>query len=264
MIPLDADALNAACRESGLPWRVLVADELPSTSDALREAAARGEAAGLVVFAEAQTAGRGRRDNRWVTPKGMDLMFSLLLRPPAPLMLWPRLTTLAALAVCRAVEDELPLAPQIKWPNDIYLRERKAGGLLAETVTTPQGMALVLGIGLNVNVREFPLELAAGATSLQAELRSVVVPELDRVRLAWLLLRELAVQFGRLEMDYSAAVAEVRARSWLLGKQIRATVEGRELYGRAMDLDAEGHLMLALPDGTITTLTSAEGVRQVV
>lgn len=261
---LDASALNAACEAEALPWRVQVVDEIGSTSDSVREAALAGESPGLVFFAESQTAGRGRRDNRWITPGGKDLMFSMLLRPQEPTSLWPRLTTLAALAICHAIEIELPLKPVIKWPNDVYLRDRKVGGLLAEVVTPASGMALVLGIGLNVNTREFPAELAGSATSLLSDLRMPVVRELDRQQLALELLRQLHAQLQRLDHGYHEAVAEVRERSWLLGRQIRATVEGRELFGRAMDLNSEGHLILAMPDGTLTTLSSAEGVRQVV
>ncbi len=264
---LDESALRQACAACGLPWDVCVADEIPSTSDALRAAALDGETGGRVLFAESQTAGRGRRENRWITPRSQDLMFSMLLRPAEPVALWPRLTTLAALAVCRAVEEELPLRPQIKWPNDIYLNGKKTAGLLAEVVSTPQGMALVLGIGLNVNSREFPPSLAGAATSLILALPEDMrerVRELDRQSLALRLLQELADQFQNLGSNFDETVAQVRERSWLLGKQIRATVDGQELHGRALDINPEGHLVLALPDGTLRTLISADGVRQVI
>lgn len=264
MTPLDESSLQAACDQSGLGWQVQVVDQIGSTSDALREAAQAGAAAGQVLFAESQTAGRGRRDNRWLAPKGRDLMFSMLLQPVAPVSLWPRLTTLAALALCRAVEAELPLKPQIKWPNDVYLNDRKISGLLAEAVTTPAGMKLVLGIGMNVNSTQFPPPLADSATSLIAALPQPVLRELDRQALVCQILMEMERQFARIEDDFHEVIQEVRARSWLLGRQIRATVDGREIYGRAVDLDAEGHLLLALPDGGLTTLSSAEGVRQVL
>ncbi|MDZ4286416.1 MAG: biotin--[acetyl-CoA-carboxylase] ligase [Prosthecobacter sp.] len=263
MNSLDAKLLNAVCARDGLPWRVEVASEVTSTSDLLRLAAQAGEAEGRVLFAEAQTQGRGRRDSLWITPPGKDLMFSLLLRPAVPVARWPRITTLAALAVCRAIEQEFPLVPQVKWPNDIYIGDRKVGGLLAEVAMGKNGMALVLGIGLNVNTQEFPAELAGQATSLLREL-STPVPYLDRQRLAQVLLAELHSQLQRLDDSFSDAVAEVRARSWLLGRQIRATVDGHEIYGRALDLDTEGHLVLALPDGSTTHLTSADGVRKVM
>lgn len=263
MIPLDASALQAACARGGIPWRVEVAQEVTSTSDVLRHLAQQGEPAGRVLFAESQTRGRGRRDNAWIAPKGKDLMFSLLLCPEAPMPRWPRITTLAALAICQAVESEFPLTLQVKWPNDIYLADRKAGGLLAEAVMAPEGMVLILGIGLNVNNRDFSPDLAGQATSLLRELPTSV-PFLDRQRLAEVLLLELHSQMQRIGDAFSDAVSELRPRGWLLGRQIRATVAGREIYGRAIDLDSEGHLVLALPDGSTTTLTSADSVRRVV
>lgn len=264
MSALNADALNAACAEWDLPWRVEVEDEITSTNDVLRSAAQAGEKGGRVLFAEAQTQGRGRRENQWVTPKGRDLMVSLLLRPAVPIALWPRITTLAALAICRAIEQEFPLTPQIKWPNDIFLGDRKVSGLLAEAVSGQDGMALVLGIGLNVNTCDFPPGLADTATSLLRELPMSPISMLDRQRMAVALLAELHVQLQRVDDGFNEAVAEVRLRSRLFGRQIRATVEGREIYGRALDLNSEGHLMLAMPDGSVVSLASADGVRQVL
>jgi len=90
------------------------------------------------------------------------------------------------------------------------------------------------------------------------------VSALDRQSLALTILKQLHTQFQRMDDGFHEAIAEVRARSWLLGRQIRATVDGREVFGRALDLNAEGHLVIVLPDGSLTTLSSAEGVRQVI
>jgi len=256
MIPLDASAL----RDDTLPWHVTVLGEVGSTSDWLKQNAA-DLPVGTAVFTESQTAGRGRRDNRWIAPRGKDLMFSLLLQPAAPMEQWPRLTTLAALAICKAIEDELPLQPRIKWPNDVYLSDRKVSGLLAETVATRGGMRIILGIGLNVNTLEFPPDLHA--TSLLRDLASPVMREIDRNALANRLLNSLHTEFARIDDDFPAAIAAVRERSWLTGRQIRCRAEGREVHGRALDLNEEGHLMLVLPDGGSLTLTSAEEIRDV-
>jgi len=257
MIPLSADALT----DDALPWRVHVFDELGSTSDWLKQNATR-EPAGTVIFTESQTAGRGRRDNRWLAPRGKDLMFSMLLKPDASLEKWPRLTTLAALAICKAIEAELPLQPRIKWPNDIYLGDLKTSGLLAETVSTREGLVLVLGIGLNVNTLDFPPELSA--TSLLQKIASPVFREIDRNTLAKRLLECLHGEFQRLDDDFSAAIAEVRERSWLLHRQIRAQAAHGEVFGRVLDLDEEGHLLLETGDGSVQTLASADHVRAVM
>lgn len=256
MIPLDASALN----DPELPWRVTVLDEVGSTSDWLKQNAT-DIPAGTVVFAESQTAGRGRRDNRWIAPRGRDLMFSLLLKPAVSMEFWPRITTLAALAICKAIEAELPLQPRIKWPNDVYLSDRKASGLLAETVSTHGGTQIVLGIGLNVNSMDFPSEISA--TSLLQQLQPASIREIDRNALAGRLLAELHHEFLRLRDGFSAAVAEVRERSWLIGRQIRARAPQGEVFGRVLDLNEEGHLILEFPDGSTHALTSADEVRRV-
>lgn len=256
MIPLDASTLNA----SGLPWHVRVLDEVGSTSDWLKQNASELPT-GTVVFTESQTAGRGRRENRWIAPRGKDLMFSLLLKPEAPLEKWPRITTLAALGICKAIEAELPLQPRIKWPNDIYLQDRKVSGLLAETVSTREGMRIVLGIGLNVNALDFPPEL--NATSLLRAVASPVLHEIDRNALGSRLLTCLEAEFQGIENGFSAAIAEVRERSWLLGRQIRARAPQGEVFGRVLDLNEEGHLVIAFPDGSTHALTSADEVRRV-
>ena len=254
MIPLEASVLN----DDALPWHVTVLDEVGSTSDWLKQNAA-DLPVGTVVFTESQSAGRGRRDNRWLAPRGKDLMFSLLLKPAPPMEKWSRITTLAALGICQAIEDELPLQPRIKWPNDIYLNHRKVSGLLAETVSTSTGIHLVLGIGLNVNTLDFPSELSA--TSLLQQLQPASIREIDRNPLASRLLASLHTEFHHLDVGFSAAIAEVRERSWLIGRQIRCRAEGCEVHGRVLDLNEEGHLMLALPDGSSRTLTSAEEIR---
>ncbi len=255
MIPLEATALN----DPTLPWHVTVLDEVGSTSDWLKQRATELPV-GTVVFTESQTAGRGRRDNRWIAPRGKDLMFSLLLRPEAPFDQWPRITTLAALAICKAIEAELPLQPRIKWPNDIYLSDRKVSGLLAETVSTRSGMVMVLGIGLNVNSREFSPGIVA--TTLLNELPTTPQGELDRNSLATRVLESLHAEFQRIGDDFSSAIVEVRTRSWLLGRQIRAQAPQGEVFGRVLDLNEEGHLILQFPDGSTHTLTSADEVRR--
>ncbi len=255
--------MNAANIEDNAPgWRVQWHEEVTSTNDLAREAGQRGEPGFLAIFTDAQTAGRGQRSNRWLTPKGQDLMVSVLLRPEVKLEHWPRATTLAALAVCHAIEATLPLQPRIKWPNDIYLGERKVAGLLAETASGPQGAFLVLGIGVNVNASRFAPELQERATSLRCELPALLQQrEIDRETLAAALLQALSASFTQWADDYHEAIAAVRQRSLLIGKNIRARVNENTIHGRVLDLNHEGHLLIQLADGSLQTLSSAAEVR---
>src|SRR2546427_1102691 len=106
-----------------------------STNAVARGLAEAGAPEGLLVVAEAQSAGRGRAGRRWITPEGTALAFSLVLRPVAPPAQAARLTMLAGLAVCEAIEQVCGLPAALKWPNDILIGGRKAGGILGEAAT---------------------------------------------------------------------------------------------------------------------------------
>ena len=254
--------VESTLRPGATPWRLDLHDEVTSTSDLAREAGLRGEPGGLVICAEAQTAGRGQRSNRWITPRGNDLMFSLLLRPSQPLELWPRLTTLAAVAVCRAIEEVLPVQAGIKWPNDIHLNGRKVSGLLAETTIGGGGMFVVLGVGLNVNTTAFPGEISAVATSLLLELGSPQIRRLEREPLLAAFLNALSPLMEEgWEAGFHDVMMEVRQRSVLIGRSIRALVDGQPVQGRVRDLNHEGHLVLERLDGRTEVLSSAAEVR---
>lgn len=139
-----------------------------STNDDARAAADAGAAAGHVVIADAQSAGRGSRGRSWESPPGTDLYLSIVDRLAVPLAELPPLTLAVGLGVAEAVDELLPgSAAQVKWPNDVLLQDKKCAGVLIEaSIGSPHGDAVVIGIGLNVNRTSFPPELEDTATSL--------------------------------------------------------------------------------------------------
>ena len=217
---------------------------------------------GVVVFAEYQTAGRGRRLNKWAANPREDLLCSVLLRPEAPLPIWPRLTTIAALSIACAIEKCTELKPMIKWPNDVYLEGKKTAGILAETFTQAEDTFMVLGMGLNVNSTHWHLPAKAVATSLAARGGNHGQP-LDREKLAIALFRELNRWCDHWAHGYASVIEEVRKRSWLLGREVTARMDDHSVTGRAEDLNEEGNLILRLPSGEKVVLTSAEQVRPI-
>ena len=263
-VKLEAERIEEIANQDAGAWQVQIVEEIGSTNDQVREWGLQGSAAGIVLFAENQVKGRGRREKSWVAAAGRDLLFSVLLRPQVELSRWSRLTTLAALAVCKAIGEELPLEPEIKWPNDVYVRGKKVCGLLAEVGSSSEGAFIVIGVGVNVNTRDFPEEIAATATSLCLEVDGGK-REMDRTSLAGGLLHRLHQEFSRSSDDlFVGAMEEVRERSFLMGKTVRAFVDGAECFGRVMDLNPDGHLVLMMPDGSRRELSSAENVRAVV
>jgi BirA family biotin operon repressor/biotin-[acetyl-CoA-carboxylase] ligase len=218
-------------------------DELPSTSDHLKELAERDGVHGEVVVAERQTAGRGRRGRAWVSPAGRNLYLSVLLRPQLPPQRAPELTLVAAVAVCEACR-QAGVEATIKWPNDVLVGDRKVAGILTELSAEPDQVHwVVLGLGVNLNAGEedFPDDLRDGATSLALE-RAQPVP---RALFAAALL-SLLEQW--LERHASEGFAPVRAawreRCSTLGQAVRVEVEGGEITGVAEDVDETGALLV--------------------
>src|ERR1043165_969283 len=148
---------------------ILRFDSLPSTNTEAARQAIEGAPEGLCIVAREQTRGRGRQERIWMSPTGAGLYFSIVLRPnKLPMQSWPLLTLMAALAVHDALLETSALRTDIKWPNDIMANERKLCGILAETVETKTGRAVILGIGINLDDRAFPPELKEIATSVSS------------------------------------------------------------------------------------------------
>ena len=141
---------------------------LPSTMDAAAALAQAGAAHGVVVAAEQQTAGRGRRGTTWESPPGAGLYFSVIVRPASTLSL---LTLAAGVGVRDGVAAATGLAPDLKWPNDLLVGRRKLAGILAEGHAIGHAdQAVIIGVGLNVQPASYPPEVSLRATSLEGEL----------------------------------------------------------------------------------------------
>jgi BirA family transcriptional regulator, biotin operon repressor / biotin---[acetyl-CoA-carboxylase] ligase len=235
--PLAAAALRAALTGADRPWRALdVVTRTGSTNADLAQAARDGAEAGLVLVAEEQTDGRGRRGRSWTAPARSGLTFSVLLRPDVPAVLLGWLPLLAGLAVAEAVGRIAELEVSLKWPNDVLVGDRKLAGVLAERVAG----AVVLGIGLNVSTTTDELPTPA-ATSLVIEAAACT----DRDPVLRAVLRRLAERLAVWDSpagdpELPAAYAE---RCATLGRLVRAELPGgRSITGTAADLDAQGRL----------------------
>ena len=277
-------------RFSSVEWH----DEIGSTNTELLDRARSGAPEGMVLIADLQTAGRGRRGRRWTAPPGTSLMMSVLLRPP-PGPLPPTRAALVTLAVGLATADACEqvsgVRPQLKWPNDLVIagpagrdaaggesavhdvvrHDRKLAGILAESIST-QGLlsALVVGMGLNTGWPEVPPELEGVATSLNLEAGTPV----DRTLLARRVLEGLEARYGLLcrAADGAAAAAlldEARRNSATLGRRVRVSLDATtdepvddagSLEGVASDLDAEGRLLITDDAGTIHTVAVGDVV----
>lgn len=187
---LIAGELQAHFACATIGRQIIVLEQTASTNDAILQVATANSNAGLVLFAEHQTAGRGRRGNRWESAAGKGLWFSILLRPGIQVNDSGRLTIWAMESICDVIRTEFALEPAIKLPNDVLLCGRKVAGLLVEMRAQQKAPYLaIVGIGINVNhsVEDFPPELQNRAISLAMALHRPV----DRQQLAVAILRNL-------------------------------------------------------------------------
>jgi BirA family biotin operon repressor/biotin-[acetyl-CoA-carboxylase] ligase len=187
---LVAEELQADLGSAVIGREIIVLEQTSSTSDAILQISNADSKEGVVVFAEHQTAGRGRRGNRWESAAGKGLWFSVLLRPRIDLPSSPQLTAWAAEAISSAIQNEFSLTPTIKLPNDVQIDGRKVAGVLVEMRAQKNAPHLAIaGIGVNVNQsrEDFPTELQSRAISLAMALGEQV----DRQKFAIALLRKL-------------------------------------------------------------------------
>lgn len=223
--------------------------EIDSTNNYARALAERGEPQGAIVIAERQTLGRGRLGRRWVSPPYVNLYCSIILRPTLPPAHTPRITLTAAVALADAIESFGPVAPVIKWPNDILAGDKKLAGVLTEAVSNSQRVEFViLGIGVNLNfpLDSMPPEIRERATSLSA----LAGKSVSREGFLRRLLQDLDRCYGILEETGFAALApRWDARFGLRGRRVRVEMTDRTIIGRAIGIDADGALIIELPDG---------------
>lgn len=231
--------------------------EVDSTSDVARQLARDGAPEGTLVVADRQLAGRGRHGRDWYSPPGAGLYMSLVLRPRLESGQLPRLTVVAAVAVVQALQGLTGIAARIKWPNDIWVGERKLGGLLAESFAG----GVVLGVGINVGPCHFPPQLVARATCLDQQLGGHG-PGVEAVRLA--VLERFRALYGCRGScldragDWARLLELYRSRCLTLGRGVRFVDGRRPESGLAVAVDGDGNLVVEAPDGGLHTVRAGD------
>lgn len=236
-------------------YRIEVHPVLASTNATVKSLAAEGAPNGTVIFADRQTAGRGRLGRSFFSPGGSSIYMTLLLRPLFSSERAVSVTTFAAVAVARAIERVTELTASVKWVNDVWIGDRKVCGILAESALDPSGKELcyiALGIGINVNQTEFPEELCGIATSLSLECGR----KIDRSRLAAALLCEL---YPLLSGDMpSGHLEEYRKRNLVLGRRITVITGDRCFTAVAKTIEDNGNLTVVCDDGSLECVCAGE------
>ena len=243
---LDPDKIKANLRTKRIGRKILVYSCTSSTNDIAAEYAKNKKNDGLVIFAEEQTAGRGRAGTKWHSGRADSILCSIVLtdcKCNAEL-----LSLTCAVAIADGLGKIGGTEAKIKWPNDIILNGKKVAGILLESKTDDSGNTCIIGVGINCHQKKdsFPAELQSVATSIDIESRSIA----DRISLAKRLLTSLDHWLEVAEKNSKKVTDQWRKLSVQLSHRVKLIYNGREFAGNCIGIDPEKGLVLQLDTGS--------------
>jgi BirA family biotin operon repressor/biotin-[acetyl-CoA-carboxylase] ligase len=260
-ITLVPDSLRQNDMGQGLKTTIIGKDirlfpEVVSTNTLAMEAASQGAPEGTVIIAETQTGGKGRLGRTWISPRG-NLYLSVILRPQIPTHKAPLITLVGAVAVASAIRKHYSVQAAIKWPNDILISGKKVAGLLTEMSAEPdriRHIALGIGVDVNMELQELPLDVRLNATTLAAEAGATI----DRNLLVQQILRDLEHWYRIFLASEREVLKEWEQLNMTIGRRVTVSGMGEVFEGLAQGIDSEGRLMVALDDNTIRTVAAGD------
>jgi len=230
---------------------VLTYDSLDSTNTEALKQARQGADEGLCIVARQQTAGRGRHGRVWVSQKNAGLYFSIVLRPKLDTKFLPLITLMTGVAVHDTLQD-LGLNADIKWVNDVLVNGKKISGILAETTETNNGLAVGVGIGINLKSTNFPPEIADIATSLESETKVAATGNLVELLTKYL---TYFYEILRSENGPAEIIDQWRRRSsYFSGKAVRVVLENETITGVTDGLEPNGALRVRRENGELSII----------
>ena len=259
------ELLSEQAIEEGLSTKVVgrhivYRERVDSTNNVAKKQADEGAPEGTIVVAEEQTGGRGRINRLFLSPFAKGVWFSLILRPNIPPMEVSKMTLLAAVAVARAIRHHGLTDCGIKWPNDILVKGRKMVGILTELNGSAEKVNyIIMGIGVNTGItaEDLPKDLQSIVTSFAREGVRV-----SRLALLETLLKEIEGLYQTVCRDgFAPVLAEWRALSCMLGQDVTVTSIDKTFSGKAVDIDENGNLLVATPEGVEVVMAGDIHVR---
>ena len=240
-------------------WNVQVFEEVGSTNTLLKDLGRQGAPAGTVLVADRQTGGRGRLGRTFLSPGGVGVYLSALIRPdcaPTELM---HLTCAVAVAMCDAVEKAFGFRPGIKWTNDLVVGNKKLGGILTELGLDPKtGRVSYAVLGIGINCGQLPEDFDESIRNMATSARMVLSREASREILIAEMVKSLEAMDKTLLASPAAMLDRYRSDCITLGKAV-SILRGDEVrHATALDIDAEGGLIVRYDSGETAAVTSGE------
>lgn len=245
----------------GHPWSETIHyyESVDSTNTLAKTMAASGAPSGTVLIADRQTAGRGRMGRSFLSPGGMGVYFSLILRPSCPAASLMHLTCAAAAAACDGVENAFGFRPKIKWTNDLVYGQKKLAGILTELALDPKtGMVDYAVIGIGVNCRQSPEDFDPSIRSIACSARMITGDDVERERLCVELVRAFFSLDQSLLTRKDAIMERYRWDCITIGQHI-SILQGTQIrHAFATGITGDGALEVTYDDGSSGTVTSGE------
>lgn len=254
---LSPEAVREMLPRSLFTQTVHYVPALGSTNSLAKELAKQGAAEGSLVITEKQTTGRGRMGRQWYSPSGVNILFSVLFRPPFSIDRVFSITMLTAASLVDAIKQMTGLSTLIKWPNDIYCHGRKMAGILTEFSADTRGIEyVVVGVGINANwdLRSRP-ELQGIATSLRNELGRPV----SRARILSGILESLENNYRFLLRGEDSLIRDRwNKHSMVVGKEVMIDPEGARRKAKVTGIDRNGTLLVEEEGGRASSVVCGD------
>lgn len=259
--------LESRFNKEGFFNKILCYEIVDSTNTQVKRLAEEGEKEGLMLLAESQTSGKGRRGRNWESESGMGIFMSFLLRPPLEPMRISGLTLVAALALTVAIRDVYQILPMIKWPNDIVMGNKKVCGILTEMSSELDFVNYaVVGIGVNVNNSYFPDEISKNATSIFLETGK----RINRVKLVSAFAERFPAYYKKylksgnlaeFKDEYNNFLANRGKRVQIFHGMVEECTSDKMETGVALGVDDYGALLVDTKDGRKRVVSGEVSVR---
>ena len=238
-------------------FTILRFDSIGSTNTEAINQAKQGAEEGLCVVANEQTAGRGRHGRTWVSAKDAGLYFSIVLRPKMEVKFLPLLTLMSAVIVTEVLQELYGLKPDIKWANDVHVNGKKICGILAEMAETKKGLAVVVGIGINLTSASSPPELEEIAASIENETGKK--PNREDI------LQNLTKQFAKFYFIFAGENGAEKIReewakrsSYFFGMKVRVNLENETISGKTCGIEETGALRIRTDNGEVKIVQAGD------
>ncbi len=254
---IAADEVRSRLKTAWIGQNVRYFDSIDSTNQYAKKAGEENEPEGLLVIADEQTAGKGRSGRHWTTPPGTTIAMTVLLRPKIAPERISMVTLVMGMAIAKACRDLYGLDAGIKWPNDIVINGKKLSGTLTEMSAEMTAVNyIVIGVGINVNLREFPEEIRQTATSVALELghdvnrAELIAAVLDRFEQYYEIFLE-ARDLSGLRDTYNEMLVNT-------GRAVRVLEPGKEYTGTALGIDELGQLLVRRENDQVEKVYAGE------